>query len=234
MAKRELGNRKREHKCKFCKKGFSTERTLASHLCEKKKRFNDRETIGARIGLAVFQRFYELTTSGTRTKSVEDFINSAYYMDFIKFGRYIAMVKPVNTDMFIDYVIKNGIKLRDWTKQKTYEAYIVEMLLIEPAERALERTIINLSEWCENENIDLQDFYSVVTPNEATMLVQLGKISPWLLYVSEKADILFDKFNTEQYAIIQSVIDPNKWKAKLTKNRDDVDFVQSILEAAGL
>lgn len=234
MAKVELGKRKREFECKWCNKGFSKETTLASHMCTKKKRYAEKDTTGARIGLTVFQKFYDLTMNSKKPKTSEDFVKSTYYVDFVKFGRHIADLKPINTERFIEFVIKNGVKLKDWTKDYVYETYIEDLMFREPASAGLERTVVNMSKWCETHNTQLSDFFVELSTNEATHLIKTGKISPWVLYLSPTALTLLSNFNVEQYGMIESLIDPEKWKYKITKAPDDASFVKHVLKEAGL
>ena len=46
-------------KCKYCGKNFTSERTLAVHMCPKKQRFNEKDLSHVRMGLRAFQMFYE-------------------------------------------------------------------------------------------------------------------------------------------------------------------------------
>ena len=225
---------KRPFKCKFCKKGFSSEKTLSAHLCKKKKRYADRNTAGSMLGFRVFQRFYELTTTSKKPKTVEDFIDSRYYLDFVKFARYLIDLHPISADKFIDFVIINSVKLNDWQKQHVYDAYLVELMKKESADKALERTVLTMQEWCKENNAEFKEFFNVISPSEAVWLIKSGRISPWILYIAESADILWSKMNSEQGKIISNVVDPEFWQEKIQNSIEDVKFIKSVVDAAGL
>lgn len=220
--------------CRFCQKEFTRESTLAAHLCVKKKRWNDRLTVGARLGLVVFQRFYALTTRSSKPKSDEDFINSKYYADFVKFGRHLVALDPINIDTYIDYVIKNGVKLNDWTKDYVYDSYLESLMKTESVDSAVSRTILEMQDWCEKNEIELQHYFKKIPSVEATFKIRSGKISPWVLYLADSADHLFSRLSEEQGKIIESAIDSRKWQVKFLTNKDDVEFVQNLLREAGL
>src|SRR4051812_13648135 len=97
--------------CKYCGNKFQKETTLATHMCVKKRRHIDANTAGARYGLRTFQRFYILTTNIKKLKTQDEFINSPYYIDFVKFGNHVAMLKPVYVEQYIDFVILSGLKI---------------------------------------------------------------------------------------------------------------------------
>lgn len=224
----------RDNMCKFCKKGFSSEKTLSSHMCVKKRRFTDKDTPGARLGFRVFQRFYELTTQSKKPKAVMDFIDSTYYNDFVKFGRNLVEINPLAPDQFIDFVIKNGIKLKSWTAPYVYETFLSEYIKKEPAEKAVERTIVEMDAWATMHDTEFKYFFRDVSEVEATYLIKSGKISPWILYLADSSELLLSRLNEEQGAIISTAIDPTTWHKIFQRKIDDVKFVKDVISKAGL
>jgi hypothetical protein len=220
--------------CKYCGKSFAQMKTLSTHVCVKKQRFLDVESAGSRLGLRTFQRFYELTTACKKVKSVEDFINSPYYIDFAKFGNHLAMLKPVYIEKYIDFVILNGVKLQDWSKDFVYETYINDLVKKEPAESATDRTITEIMEWADKNNEPFNEFFSRINVNEAAYLIKTGRISPWVLYLSGKGDDLLSRFNADHSKMIGEIIDPGSWMRKFKKSEEDVDYIRSLLEEANL
>jgi hypothetical protein len=220
--------------CKFCDKSFKSEKTLSSHMCPRKRRWAEKENLSSRLGFRVFQRFYEITANSVNAKSFDEFIRSQYYTDFVKFGRYLGHRDAVDTERFIDFVIKNGVKLRDWRKPYVYETFLHELMNKEPVERALERTFLSLEEWAKENNTTFNKFFEEVTTNEATHIIQSGRISPWVLYLSESAGELLGRMSSEQGDMIQSIINPAIWKGRFHNRPDDVEFVINVLGKAGL
>jgi len=203
-------------------------------MCIKKRRHLDKDSVASRMGLELFRRFYELNTAQKNSKSIEEFINSKYYTAFIKFARHLMDLRPVDQARFVDYVFRNGIKDRDWCKDKVYEAYIVELLSKEPADRGVERSIRTMDEWGQKHGQPFNEFFIHVAPAEATHLVKMGKISPWVLYLAETSDHLWNRLSDEQADIIGSIIDPKIWMAKFQLKKDDCSFTRGILKEAGV
>lgn len=222
----------RDHECKFCNKGFSTERTLSAHMCPKKRRWTDRNTPGAKLGFRVFQRFYELSTSSTKPKTEMEFIKSQYYTAFVKFGRFLIEINPIDAEGFITFVIEKSIPLDKWTRTEAYESYLFEFIQKERPERAIERTIISMSEWAKDNESVYNEFFQKVHPVEATFMIKSGHISPWVLYLADSAEYLFNRLNDEQGTIIGTVIDPEFWQKEFSRRRDDVRFIRGILKEA--
>jgi hypothetical protein len=86
--------------CKWCEKEFRNERTLSAHMCPKKRRWADKDMTHVRLGFRVFQMFYELSTSASKAKTIEDFIRSQYYEAFVKFGRSCVRNEYLDPEKF--------------------------------------------------------------------------------------------------------------------------------------
>ncbi len=220
--------------CKYCGKKFHKETTLASHMCVKKQRYLDSNTSGARYGLRTFQRFYTLTTNIKKLKTQEEFIDSPYYIDFVKFGNHVASLKPVHIEQYIDFVILSGLKIPKWTTDPVYELYIENLVKTEPPSSAADRTISVIIEWSEKNNTPFTQFFSNISANEAAYLIQTGKISPWVLYLCKSAEDLQSRFTEDHDPMIKNMIDPGFWMRKFKKSDDDVEYIKGLLEQAGL
>jgi hypothetical protein len=194
----------------------------------------ESNSAGSRLGLRAFQRFYERNTQSKSVKTLDDFINSPYYIDFVKFGNHLALLKPVHIEKFIDFVITSGLKIKDWTKDGVYDLYIEDLIKREPAASATERTIAEIAEWCEENNIQFNSFFDKINANEAAYLIKTGKISPWVLYLSTGGENLISRFNEDHAKMIGHIIDPGFWMKKFKKSDDDVEYIRSILEQGGI
>jgi hypothetical protein len=223
-----------ENKCKWCEKSFKTERTLIAHACPKKRRWADRDLTHVRLAFRVFQKFYEMSTSASKAKSQEDFINSQYYTGFTKFGRACVFNEWLNPENYAEWLIKNSIKLADWTKDSTYDKYLLEYVRKETGLRAMERTVLHMVSWGDESNIPWQDYFKRVSTSRAVYDIRACKVSPWVLYLSDTGDQLLTRFNDEQIKMIDHVIDANFWMAVFQKNAQEVDEVQDTCRAAGI
>lgn len=215
--------------CKFCGTQFRQEKTLGSHVCVKKRRFMDLDSTGSRIGFRSFQRFFELTSQNRKPKTTDDFINSPFYIDFVKFGNYIALLKPVYIDQFIDFNIRNSVKLKDWTKQYVYDTYIEDLIKKEPPFDAIDRSIVFITEWCNENSVQFNEFFIKISLNESAYMIQTGKISPWILYLSETGDNLINQYTDDHSKLIGIIIDPGFWMRTFKKNENEVTYIKNLL-----
>lgn len=221
-------------KCKWCGKEFQSERTLSAHMCVKKRRWADRDMSHIRLGHRAFQMFYELNTSAKEPKSMEDFIMSQYYEAFVKYGRACQVNEWLEPEKYTEWLITKGIKLKQWASDKSYNTYIQDFVRKETGLRALERTVVYLSKWSEEADKDWQSYFEVVSPSRAVHDIRSAKVSPWVIYLSQTGDLLLQKFNDEQVAMIKDFIDPPFWMKLFANNKEEVREIKHACKEANL
>ena len=104
-------------KCKYCSKDFARESTLSSHMCERKRRMLAENERPNQIALQIWLKFLKFTTPNLKKqKTYEDFVSSRYYTSFVKFARHVIDLNPYDSEGFVDFVFRYGVKLDDWCK----------------------------------------------------------------------------------------------------------------------
>jgi hypothetical protein len=177
--------------------------------------------------------FHEYTTNG-KPKSMEDFIRSQYYTGFVKFGRACMVNEYLYPEKFAEWLIRNGVKLDDWPKDKTYDKFMMEYVMKEPGLKALERTILYLAEWEADTGNAWNTYFQEISTNRAVHDIRAAKISPWVIYLSESGRELMVRMNDEQIKIINHIIDAEFWAKVFAKNPAEVDEIQATCQTAQL
>ena len=96
--------------CPYCGASFTREKTLAVHMCEKKRRHFQKDEKRVQIGFLTFNRFYKLCQKAKEDKTYEQFCDSPYYNAFVKFGSFVNNVRPLYPEKYVDYVVTSGVK----------------------------------------------------------------------------------------------------------------------------
>lgn len=222
-----------DYKCKFCNKTFARERTLSSHMCEKKRRWMSKDEADSRIAFNVWISFLKYVSPNTKkTKSFEDFVCSSDYVAFIKFANYLIDLRPYESDKFINWLFKMGVRLSDWQRPGTYQLYIQEASKKESATRALERTILVMQEWGKNANCNWRDFFEKISPVTGMNMITMGKISPWIIYSTDAAQVLLDRMEPGQVSMVAKHVDTEWWKKKLKKETSEVNWINTTMKQA--
>jgi hypothetical protein len=221
------------NKCRYCDKEFRKESTLAVHLCEPKRRWQQEKEIGVQLGLNAYLRFYEITQGSAKLKSYEDFIKSAFYSAFVKFGRHIKAINAIAPSKFIEWVVKQNKKLDQWCHDKIYAEYLTQHLRYEPAQDALARAIETAQDWAEQNGSQFNHMFSYGNSNKLCYQITQGRITAWTIYNCDSGMHFLSTLTDEQTAIVFPWIDPSFWKKKFIDYPADVEWAKHMLREAG-
>jgi hypothetical protein len=223
-----------EFKCQYCSRAFVRESTLLAHQCEPKRRAQQKTDVGVSLGYQAWLRFYELSQGSAKLKTYDDFARSQFYQAFVKFGWYCHSIKVINTARFIDFLIKNNIKIDHWRRDNIYTRYLIELLRTEAVEDALSRAIEYMQDWADKNDYVFNQYFNQVGVNSIILAITSGRISPWVLYCCDCGTKLLDKLNEEQIKIVWSIIDSEFWQRKLRDYMADAELAKHVLKEAGL
>ena len=226
---------KTEFQCDYCKKTFQRERTLLSHTCTLKTRWDVKDYPAQRTGMWAYQQFYRICYPKSKEKTITDFINSSYYTDFVKLGRFLSTYKIDCKQQYLHWCVKNHVKLKDWYSIKTFNRFILEYLESENIIDAITRSIENLVKWERSTGRPFYNFFRDVDLGTGIWYIQMGRISPWLLYLSESAQsFTFEAVPDDQMSLIYPLVNPSKWQTRILCNEELVADTMQLLEDYGL
>ena len=229
-----MSNSDKPYKCEYCGNGYMREKTLAAHMCEKKRRWLQKDEKRVRYGLYAFQRFYKLSAGAKKEKSYADFVDSQYYNAFVKFGSFLNNVQPLYPEKYIDYVVTSGVKLDHWCRDALYEKYALDLILKEDVTTALERSVKNMMEWSEDKSAPWNHYFQHVSLNRAVWDIKDGKVSPWLILNCRTGKEMLSKFNDEQLELVYHVINPEHWAIRFKRQPSDVQLVKDVVKESKL
>jgi len=219
--------------CQYCKKDFIKESSLAVHSCEPRRRRQQQDEPGVRLGFYSYIKFYELTQGSARLKTYDDFCDSPYYRAFVKFGRYCVDVKAINPEQFTKWVLKQNKKIDHWCRDTMYTEYLIDYLRVENVNDALARAMEYGIDWSEQTGHPAEDCLRFGNTNAVVYAVTAGRISPWILYNCESGQKFLSELDATQIAMIWPYIDSEVWMKKFADYVADQEYVKEILAKAG-
>lgn len=233
MNTKEKEETKAKFGCDFCGRTFLRENTIAKHLCEYKQRWMNKDMQGNRIGFQAWLQFYKKNSASKKQKTYEEFIKSAYYTAFVKFGTYCSDANVLNVSRFVDWLLKNQVKIDVWNTDTNYTKFLVEYLREEDPLDAVARSIETTQKLAEVEKIHTKDILRYANRNRICYAITTGKISPWMLYQSESGTKMLDELDGTQVKMVIDYINPELWAIKFKRNPDMVREVKELLSVAG-
>tara|TARA_B110000240_G_C13489243_1_gene448864 strand:+ start:1167 stop:1853 length:687 start_codon:yes stop_codon:yes gene_type:complete len=220
--------------CEYCKTGYTREKTLAVHMCQPKRRALQKNEKRVQLGLYAFNQFYKLSAGAKKQKTYEEFCKSSYYNAFVKFGSFVNNVKPLYPEKYVDYVVTSGVKLDHWCREEMYEKYATELIKKEGVQTALERSVITMMEWADENNSVWNHYFHYVSLNRTVWHIKDGKISPWLILNCASGKEMLSKLNDEQLGLIYNIVDPQHWAMRFKRQPSDVELAKEIAKESSL
>lgn len=214
--------------CEFCKRGFVREESFISHNCERRDRYNFKDTKEGRLAFDLFKKINtHIRVCSKYEVSYEDLIRNKFYNDILALADFILQNDVMVYEKYVDYLIQHSIKIGNWCKQSTYDKYLDVFLKSEDPLSGIERTIKTIS----STGIKLEDFYDKINSNVLVNLIKSGKISPWLIYISSDAKDMLGNLDESQRKLIKNVINPVSWKLKKQKYSAECEYLKTLLKS---
>lgn len=219
-------------KCEFCEKEFVKENTLLKHVCESKRRWQDKDKRGNQLGFQAWVRFYSKHTS-KKKKEYTDFVKSSYYSAFVKFGNYCVDAQVMNVPRYVDYLLKEKISIDLWNRDSSYTKFIIDYCKVEDPLDAIARSIETTVQLARIEKIQTKDVLRYGNVNRICFEITKGKISPWMLYQSNSGLSFLEKLDNTQQKMILDYINPEQWALKFHRQKNIIPEVKELLHAGG-
>ena len=219
--------------CSYCHKDFVRETSMEVHMCEPKRRRQQRSERGVELGFQAYLRFYEVNQGSAKLKTYDDFCDSAYYKAFVKFGRYCVNVRAINPTQFMEWLLKHNKKIDRWASDQLYTEYLTYYVTVEAASDAVERAIEQSIQWEERTGHSARDMLRYGNVNALCYEITAGRISAWVIYNNQSGQEFLSNLNSEQVQMIWPYIDSDTWQKRFSDYPADQAWVEDILKKAG-
>ena len=227
-------NMETSNQCEFCKRKFIRESTILTHLCEPKRRWNDRETQTNRFAHNAFKTYHQKNHPNKKNIEYIDFIHSPFYTAFVKFANYCLSNKVINIPRYIDFLVSHKVVVDHWNSDVHYTKFLIEYLKLEDPYDAVKRSIECLSQLCNEQNLQIRDSFKFLNHNKLCHYIVNGNLSPWFLYQSKEGTSFIAKLNQDQIKLIFDYINPDVWSVKIARQKNIAEDIRSMLESISL
>lgn len=216
-------SKKIKFKCEYCDKEFQQFSTLSSHskTCEIGSRKHNE---GTSVGILA-HNLWCLSFVGTRRKnfSYDIFIRHRDYRFFFNLSSFCHLVRVISPEQYMDWCIKEKIKLKLWTDETVYSRFVKYFVVHEDPIDAVLRSIKYIK------NVETCDYFNEVSPGSFLIAIEMGRISPWLYLLYHGSDDILEQMNEEQVSKLNKLIDRNVWSILLKKHKNICEEIKKTL-----
>lgn len=222
-----------KHTCKYCYANFKLTKNFKKHRCEQMKR---HEMLDTKTGKKAFMLYKDwLRLKHRIPPSKETFLNSRYYMSFIKFVKFTRKMAIPSVSDYIKLMVNLSMEPHFWIKLDVYQHYIDKFDKMYTATQQASISVDTFLQLSKIFECDIDDVFKELTADDVIKLIQAKKLSPWLLLLSDKfLSFLQNKATSEQQILIQTIINPTKWKHLFDSKKQDVKQMRKIVKELGI
>lgn len=219
--------------CGFCQRSFQRETSLAVHMCEPKRRYQERDERGVQLGLQAFLRFYETLQGSSRLKTWHDFAGSSYYRAFVKWGRYCVDTRAIMPERFLDWLLKHNQKIDRWASDAVYTEYLTQYLPLESVKDALDRAESWSLDWAERTGSPGRDCLRYGNANAISHAITAGRVSAWVLYNCDSGRDFLANLDPDNMQAVWPYIDSDVWARRFQEYPADQAWAEATLAQWG-
>lgn len=224
-----------ENTCTWCGKTFMRDSSLLVHLCEKKARWQNKDEKWSLIAYHAWKTFFDMNSpQKKKSYTIHEFVQSRYYGDFVKLGWFLYNRQAIANEKYISYVLKAGLKPKEWVKESVYQEWVADYVKTESPSDGIERSIRYMDKWASDNGTEFNLYFSIVSTTAAVRHLLNGYISPWIIYLSDRASDLLNRMDNHQLSVIEPVINPLAWNIRLNNKKSETKEIKDILKRYNL
>jgi hypothetical protein len=225
--------KERKFKCTFCDRDFVRKTWYEKHMCDKKKRFMDRNNISVIRAHRLFMHWQKRARILRRgnEKTLDEFLKSPYYASFIRLAEFTTTEYVVSGFKYIDWLVENRIPEVKWCNARDLDGYRVYLRESEDPETQATTSCKNIRVWCVDNGVEMPEFFKSISPGQAMNMVKENKLSPWVLLGYQPCiEGLTARFKQDMLFRLNEHINVPYWLEKTECDTDGIAKVKSVLD----
>jgi 5-methylcytosine-specific restriction endonuclease McrA len=226
--------KREEFSCQYCKRIFSSEKTVIKHLCEQRRRFQQKDAPFARFGFTAFTEINNHISGKNNPKSEEDFRQSALYLACLRWGHFVIDIHCMDAKEYLKWLLKMNIPIDHWNKDEIYDCWLQYWIFLENPWEAFERSIKRITSWAEEFKESYKDYFRKAGTARIITDIRNGAISGWLVFSSESGKEWMTSLNSGELELVWEWLHASRWKVRFEKMNDEFDQINYMNKTIGI
>lgn len=216
------------YKCQYCKKNCKTFRVFSLHsaTCVIKDRIELCDTPNSILGHKLWCESFK----GTSRKdfSFATFCNHSDYHFFMNLANFCENIHAISSIDYMNWCIKEKLKFKFWTTDSAYIKFVKHFILHEDPVSAVIRSL----QYIENikKSFLIKEYFAVISPGVFLNSIEMGRISPWLLLLSNQTYKILGRLSKEQRCKYDFLVDKSIWSILEKRYINECFEIQSVLK----
>lgn len=222
----------KKYKCAFCDREFTREVWYRRHSCEKKKRFEQANSIHVQQAHRLFTHWQKrsgLMRRG-RSKTMEEFVKSPFFNTFLKLVKYASENYLISAFTYMDWLVEEGVPDYQWTNRDMVEKFKADYRRFEVPMEQVKHTVDNIRAWCASQGWAIKEFFAEVRAVDLLTMVIEGRMSPWVLFSYAPALEAIRRLDDETFLRLNEFINVEHWMDEVEKNQAQADDIVTFMK----
>lgn len=218
--------------CRFCNRIFSKEKTLLVHVCEQRRRFDQKDSLHGRYGLQAYMAIRSYNSK--EILGEEEFRSSEFYLACMRWGRFVIDVHCFNPTSYLKWLIDLKVSIDKWNLDSIYDCWLQDFVFIEDEWDSLDRSFKTMISWAEDNNQTYSDYFRLSSSTRILFDVSRALISGWVVYNCKSGQDWLTTVTSNDLEIIWPVINIERWNFRFDKLTESKKQIFDICMDAGL
>lgn len=182
----------------------------------------------------LFSFWYAYNAFAHKTKKFEEFARSPYFKIFVDLVGYCERAGVTSAREYLRWLTDKRVASKLWMLDATLKAHRAELHKREDAVSATVRCVDRIVIWCGQRATDPSAFFDVIGPGELVQWIKTGKMTPWVLLISEQGESALAELSDEQMHALSASLDVGYWIGVFQEKPEVVEEAKQVLDAVGL
>jgi uncharacterized C2H2 Zn-finger protein len=213
--------------CRFCKKTFKKETAFTKHSCKTMQRLH--QLTSNKQGYELWRYYFTTNHAATNVGELE-YVKSAYFTAFERFGTFCKDSAVVHPKQFLAFLLERKYRIDHWCSDAKYQEFYTEFTRQEEPLDAVARSITFMT----SQHSTVVEFFTKTHPNRICQALNSGKISPWFMLLSSTGAAFLESLSALQFDHVAETIDPQRWAVLLQRKRLQAADVKKMFAECGI
>ena len=227
MSKASKKQSKTTYRCQHCRKVFQSYGVFSAHAlrCNVKTKLDTENTPTGQLA----HKLWTISFKHTNRKKFDYaiFCDHRDYNFFTNLAAFCIRIGVLNPEEYMAWCIAEHAKLKEWATERLYERFVKYYVLHEDPVAAVIRSI-NFIDRIKKES-KMTSFFTSVSPGTFLNMIEMGRVSPWLLLLYKHARKTNARMNEGQNTRFKEIVDPSVWSVLMKRHYETCKKIQVTL-----
>lgn len=215
--------------CRACHRSFVIESRYLQHRCTQMKREDELKSPQGQAAWNFYQVWFK--HQKRLPPPATTFLTSKYFRTFANFVELVKRVDMPTPEKFIWLMVQKNYPPAMWMSNDAYATYVEFLDRKTTPMDQFKLSLQTLLDITDRYDVDISNVFDVIPPHEIIRLLNVRRLSPWLLLFSKQFQVIFrTKMTPDQKIMTESLIRPEYWSEKKQEYSEDVILIKKYVQ----